>query len=432
MKELTGKSSRIFYGWWIVGACFLLSLYSGGIFVLGFTAFFEPIANEFGWSYTQVSLAASLRGANIGLLAPLMGFLVDRWGPRRLILGGIILLGIALILLSRVTSLSMFYGTFVIVAFGISGLSPTVLVTTLSNWFRRNAGMVTGIMACGFALGSLLVPVIVRLIDVYDWRTTVSILAVFTFAIGVPLSFLFRHKPEQYGYLPDGDQSNIQADKPVPEQAHEVELNIGAKEALKSRAFWHIGIAMTLLFMPISALVVHVMPYLSSVGIARSTSTMVATAIPLVSIVGRLSAGWLSDRYNKTRIATGFIVLVGLGLVFFNYILDERMWPVIPFVILFGIGWGSNLPMRAALVRGYFGRSNLGTIFGFMMGMTAMGGVLGPIIAGWVFDNWGSYHMVWLLFACLVFVASIIMATTPSVAANIRRGDNPEYFQGIN
>ena len=128
MKELTGKSSRVFYGWWIVGACFLLSLYTGGTFILGFTAFFEPIANEFGWSYTQVSLAASLRGANMGLLAPLMGFLVDRWGPRRLILGGIVLLGIALILLSRVTSLSMFYGTFIIVAFGISGLSPTVFI----------------------------------------------------------------------------------------------------------------------------------------------------------------------------------------------------------------------------------------------------------------------------------------------------------------
>ncbi len=426
MKDLTGKSSRVFYGWWIVGACFLLSLYTGGTFILGFTAFFEPIANEFGWSYTQVSLAASLRGANMGLLAPLMGYLVDRWGPRRLIFGGIILLGIALILLSRVTSLSMFYGTFIIVAFGISGLSPTVFIATVSNWFRRNAGIATGIMACGFALGSLLVPVVVRLIDVYDWRTAIFILAVFTFAIGVPLSLLFRHKPEQYGYLPDGDQNNtaIPAEKPVPGQAPEVEVNIGVKEALKSRAFWHIGLAMALLFLPLSAVVVHVMPYLSSVGITRATSTMVATAIPLVSIIGRLSSGWLGDKFNKTRIAAGFIVLVSLGLLFFSYVLDERMWPLIPFIILFGIGWGSNLPMRAALMREYFGRTNLGTLFGFMMGLVAIGGVMGPIIAGWVFDNWGSYHAVWLLFAFIVLLSSIIMATTPPVVANVRRDDN--------
>ena len=429
MKELTGKSSRVFYGWWIVGACFLLSLYTGGTFILGFTAFFEPIANEFGWSYTQVSLAASLRGANMGLLAPLMGFLVDRWGPRRLILGGIVLLGIALILLSRVTSLSMFYGTFIIVAFGISGLSPTVFISTVSNWFRRNAGIATGIMACGFALGSLLVPVVVRLIDVYDWRTAIFILAVFTFIIGVPLSFLFRHRPEQYGYLPDGDQINtvVHSEKPAQGKALEVEVNIGVKEALKSRAFWHIGLAMALLFLPLSAVVVHVMPYLSSVGITRSNSSMVATAIPLVSIVGRLSAGWLSDRLNKTRIAAGFIILVGLGLVCFSYVLNDRMWPLIPFIILYGIGWGSNLPMRAALMREYFGRSNLGTLFGFMMGFVAMGGVMGPIIAGWVFDNWGSYHAAWLLFACIVLIASIIMATTPSVAANVRQGDSEKF-----
>ena len=429
MKELTGKSSRVFYGWWIVGACFLISLYTGGTFILGFTAFFEPIANEFGWSYTQISLAASLRGANMGLLAPLMGFLVDRWGPRRLIFGGIILLGFALILLSRVTSLSMFYGTFIIVAFGISALSPTVLISTISNWFRRNAGIATGIMACGFALGSLLVPVVVRLIDVYDWRTTLFILAIFTFTIGVPLSLMVRHKPEQYGYLPDGDQSDfiITSDKPGPEQAFEVEVNIGVKEALKSRAFWHIGLAMVLLFLPLSAVVVHVMPYLSSVGIARSTSSMVATAIPLVSIVGRLSAGWLGDRFNKIRVATGFIILVGLGLLFFSYVLNDRMWLLIPFVILYGIGWGSNLPMRAALMREYFGRNNFGTIFGFMMGMVAIGGVIGPIIAGWVFDNWGSYHAAWLLFACIVLISSIIMATTPSVAANVRQGDSEKF-----
>jgi len=370
----------------------------------------------------------------MGLLAPLMGFLVDRWGPRRLILGGIILLGIALILLSRVTSLSMFYGTFVIVAFGISGLSPTVFISTVSNWFRRNAGIATGIMACGFAIGSLLVPIVVRLIDVYDWRTAIFILAMFTFIIGVPLSFLFRHKPEQYGYLPDGDQIDtaIPSEETTPAQPLEVEVNISVKEALKSRAFWHIGLAMSLLFLPLSAVVVHVMPYLSSVGIERSTSSMVATAIPLVSIIGRLSAGWLSDRFNKTQIASGFIIMVSLGLLFFSNVLAERMWPLIPFIILYGIGWGSNLPIRAALMREYFGRNNLGTLFGFMMGFVAIGGVLGPIIAGWVFDNYGSYHAAWLLFACAVLVSSIIMATTPPVAASMQISDNQKYLQDTN
>ena len=95
-----------------------------------------------------------------------------------------------------------------------------------------------------------------------------------------------------------------------------------------------------------------------------------------------------------------------------------------PFIILFSIGWGCNFPIRAALLMQHFGRSNFGTIFGFSMGMTALGAIIGPFLAGWVFDNWGSYHAAWLLFAGLVFVASAIMATMPTVVANIQRGDN--------
>ena len=103
--------------------------------------------------------------------------------------------------------------------------------------------------------------------------------------------------------------------------------------------------------------------------------------------------------------------MVGLGLICFNYVLNDRMWPLIPFVILYGIGWGSNLPMRAALMREYFGRNNFGTIFGFMMGMVAIGGVTGPIIAGWVFDNWGSYHPIWIAFAGTMGIPVMLILT---------------------
>jgi len=425
--HLNRGASRVFYGWWIVVACFIHGILQGGFVALGFTAFFEPIANEFGWSYTQISLAASLRGAEVGLLAPLTGFLVDSWGPRRLIFSGTILLGLALIFLSRITSLGMFYGAFALVAIGTSGLSPTVMITPVGNWFRRKVGVATGIMACGFALGGLLVPVVVTLIDVYDWRTAIFILGVGTWVIGLPLSLLVKHKPEQYGYLPDGEQNNtaIPHEGPVPEQTYEVD--IGVKDALKSRAFWHIGLAMTLVFLPISAVVVHVMPYLSSVGIARSTSSLVATATAVTSIVGRLISGWLADRFNKTRVATGFFAIMGLGLLFFSYASNEGMWLLMPFIILFGIGWGSNFPIRAALLREYFGRTKFGTIFGCMMGMIALGAIVGPLFAGWVFDNWGSYYAAWLMFACLIFVALIIMATTPPVGTSRQMADNAQF-----
>jgi len=117
---ISKKHPRVFYGWWVVGSCFLVALYVGGVIFYGFTAIFEPIADEFGWSYTQISLAASLRGLEVGLLSPFIGILVDRWGPRKLIFGGAIILGSGFILLSRTGSLGIFYGAFILIAIGVS------------------------------------------------------------------------------------------------------------------------------------------------------------------------------------------------------------------------------------------------------------------------------------------------------------------------
>ena len=205
--HLNWKPSKIFYGWWVVGACFLIWLFIGGFVTFGFTAFFEPIANEFSWSYTQISFAASLRGMETGILSPLLGLVVDRWGPRRLMFGGIVVIGIGLTLLSYTTSLGMFYGAFALVAIGISSsASPTVTTTAVANWFRRKSGIAIGVMTCGFALGGLMVPVIVRLIDIVGWKSAIFVLGLIIVLIGLPLSLLVRHKPEQYGYLPDGDR----------------------------------------------------------------------------------------------------------------------------------------------------------------------------------------------------------------------------------
>jgi len=423
MTALSNKLSNVFYGWWVVGACLLLSLYISGAVVLGFTAFFEPIADEFGWSHTQVSLAASLRGAEVGLLAPILGFLVDRWGPRRIVLSGVIIVGLGLIFLSRMTSLGMFYGAFVIVAIGDSGLSPTVLVTSVSNWFRKKLGLATGIMACGFALGGLLVGVVIVLIDTYGWRTAIFSLGIGMWVIGIPLSLLIRHKPEKYGYLPDGEKSEDLIPSELPSFGKGDDFEMGVKDAIKSRAFWSIGIAMSLTLLSISAIIVHIMPYLSSVGIERSTSAVVASTLPLISIIGRLGSGWLGDRFNKIQVAAGFFTLMGLGLLFLSYASEELVWLVIPFIILYGIGWGSNNPMRAALVGQYFGRRNFGTIFGLMMGMVAISAIVGPLFSGWVFDTWGSYHIAWLSFACLALASSIIIATMPAVSTNIQSND---------
>jgi MFS family permease len=386
---------------------------------MGFTAFFEPVVNEFGWSYAQVSLAYSLRGAEVGLLAPLIGLLIDRHGPRRLMFWGIIFIGLGLILMSRTNSLGMFYGAFVLIAIGMSGINYTVVATAVVNWFRRKIGIAMGIMASGFACGGLLVPLLVRLIDIYDWRFTSIILCLVIWVICIPLTMIVRGKPEQYGYLPDGEPSVDVTASEGNSKVVDREINVTAKQAIKSRAFWHIAASLALNSLVISAIITHIMPYLSSIGIARSDSGLVAMAIPLISIPGRIGSGWLGDRFNIVKIAAILMVLLGIGVLLFSYTHIIGIWVLILFALFYGIGMGGLGTIRAALLSMYFGRAAFGTIVGFSVGLTALCVVLGPLIAGWVFDIYNNYQPAWLLFTVLIVAAVIIMATTPRKISNL-------------
>ncbi|MFC1894231.1 MFS transporter [Chloroflexota bacterium] len=418
VMHLNQKPPRVFYGWWIVAASFFVSLYVGGVVGYSFTAIFQPIADEFGWSYTQISLAASLRGLEAGILAPLVGLVVDRWGPRRLMFAGSAIICLGLIVLSRTTSLGMFYAAYALMAIGVSGCSFTVLMTAVSRWFRKRAGIAFGIVSSGHGFSGLLIPVVVRLIDVYEWRMAMAILAVGMLLLGLPLSLLVRHKPEQYGYQIDGE---VNTDEGLV-RVQAVEVGVTAKQAIKSRAFWHIALAMACMFMIVTAVISHVMPYLSSIRVARVTSGLVASALPLLSIPGRLSFGWLADRFDKRRvIAVGFAI-VSLGMLLFAYLEIGGMWLLVPFVILFGIGWGGVFVMRMAMLREYFGRSRFGTIHGFMTAVIMLGQILGPPLAGLTFDKWGSYQCIWLVFAGLAVLGLFITATTPTTRNTIQYG----------
>ncbi len=385
---------KIFYGWWIVLACFLTNLYVSSIVFFGFTAFLDPLVREFGWSYTQVSFAASLRGLEMGILAPLVGFLADRFGSRKLIFSGVITVGFGLILLSLTRSLAMFYGSFILLAFGAGGCTSVVTMTAVANWFKKNVGIAFAVMASGFGASGLIVPLIVRLIDGYDWRTALIILGLGMWALGIPLSFVIRNKPEQYGYLPDGKL----ADGRISE--HEIQhekVEISFRKALKKRSFLYLNLAEVIRFMVLSAVVLHIMPYLGSMGMSRPTAGLVAAAIPLFSIIGRFGFGWLGDVFDKRYVIAVTFGFMSMGMLAFSHM--QSKWAIYLFLLLFSPGFGGGAVLRGAVLREYFGRDSFGKMIGILMGFASIGGILGPILAGWVFDTLGSYDFIWLVFA---------------------------------
>jgi OFA family oxalate/formate antiporter-like MFS transporter len=392
-------SKKIFYGWWIVLACSLIGFYVGGVIFYGFTAFFEPIRDEFGWSYTQISFAASLRGLEMGIFAPLVGFLVDRFGSRKLIFWGTITVGFGLIFLSRTQSLAMFYGSFLLIAFGAGGCAMVVTMAAVANWFHKHVGLALGVMASGVGASGLMVPLIVQLIGIFDWRTTLIVLGLGMWILGIPLSFVIRNKPEQYGYLPDGISKSDRMPNLEIQDTEVKTGEIGLKEALKNRAFLYLITVEAMRMMIIAAVVIHVMPYLSSLGLPRVSAGLIAGAIPLSSIIGRFVFGWLGDFFNKWFVMTWSFCMISLGMLAFCYV--QVVWIAFIFLLLFSPGYGGGIVLRGAILREYFGRNSFGKMIGITMGSASIGGIIGPTITGWVFDTFGTYRIIWLVFCGL-------------------------------
>jgi MFS family permease len=382
---------NLYYGWWIVLACFVINLYVGGIIFFSFTAFFEPIQQEFGWSYTQISLATSLRGLEMGIFAPIVGFLVDRFGSRKLLLGGTIVIGIGLVLLSFTHSLLMFYLCFLFIALGAGGCTSVVTMTAVAIWFKKNVGLALGIMASGFGAGGLIIPLIVSMIDASGWRLTLVILGVGMWLLGVPLSLIVRDRPDQLGLSPDGPltESSTTSDQgESPEKTKRAFL-----EMIKKRSFLYLNIAETVRMMTVTAVVTHLMPYLSSIGIPRATSGAVAAALPLVSIVGRFGFGWWGDRFDKRIVLATTFFLMSAGVFAFCYV--QSFWVLLLFILLFAPGFGGSMVLRGAILQEYYGMASFGKMLGIVMGSASSGGIIGPTLAGWAFDTLGSYTAVW-------------------------------------
>ncbi|MEW6334087.1 MAG: MFS transporter, partial [Thermodesulfobacteriota bacterium] len=286
--------SGIFYGWWILLACFLISIITGAVTFFGFTAFFDPLVREFGWSHTQVSFALSLRGIEMSLLSPLVGFLVDRLGSRRLALWGVITIGIGFIMLSFTRTLWMFYASIILIAFGGGGCTGVVLMHVITNWFQSKVGLALGILTSGFGASGFLIPVIVWLIDAFGWRSAVVILGAGTWLIGIPLVFVIRNTPEEYGLRPDGRKTDLQ---PAPKK-DKVEAGAGRiriAHVIRNRAFLFLALSEAIRMMVVAAVITHIMPYLNVLQIPRATAGMIAAGLSVISILGRLGFGWLAD-----------------------------------------------------------------------------------------------------------------------------------------
>ena len=396
---------KIFYGWVIVAAGLFLSTYNSLLFVYGFTAFMTPMTKTFGWNYTHVSFASSLRGLETGTLDPLVGAAADRWPARRLMITGLVIYALGVLLISQSTNLGMFYAGFLVVGLGGAISITMVPSTVIARWFRKNIGKASGLLAVGVALGGMFTPLIVKSIDAFTWQNTMVYLALGLLVLGIPVAFVFRNSPEEYGMRPDGEQQD--------ESTAVAGMNTGVtvKEALKMRAFWSIGIGTMLQMLPIHAVSLHMMPYLTSLGIERENAAIAVTTFSIVTVAARLLYGVFADIYRKKYVLSVSMLVTSAGLLFFQSLDGSSFAMVVVFAVVYGIGAAGSMPLRTPIIREYFGVKKFGTIFGILALFLTVGTAAGAPFAGWIYDTRGEYYPVWLIYAGLSALGMILILT---------------------
>ena len=405
----------VFYGWWIVLAGSISQAYTSGTFWQGFGAFFDPIIEQFGWSRALTAGAMSLQRTESGAISPFVGWFIDRFGPRNVMLFGTFLTALGFILLSRIQELWQFYAAFLVLTIGLSFGTFLIVTTAVANWFVESRSKALSFTMAGSGLGGILVPVVIWVIATTDWRTGLVIVGVGCLVVGIPVSFVMKSRPEDYGMLPDGalpperGEGQAQSSDAAPRRsALSGEVTMTTMQALRSRVFWQLAIAMGVSGMVMSASI-HQIPAITSYGLSREIAGFAILGVSMFSVAGRLGSGYFGDRLDKRQVIAVALLFQFVGTIVFAF--SSEIWHLVIFVILWGFGFGASIPVRFALIADLFGRRHYGSIMGTLMTTSAVFGVVAPVLVGWLADIRENYREPFVLMAFSVLIAIPMILT---------------------
>jgi len=402
--------SRFYYGWRMVGVVCAIRILGGGLHGYGFTVFFLPITQDLGLTRAATSLAFSLARAEGAIEGPVVGYLVDRYGPRPMIVSAALLTGIGYILLSWVDS----YLSFLVVYVGVISLaftagfaqSPMVLA---NSWFiRQRARAMTVVSAAVPVGGAVISPLLALGVNAWGWRWAAFVAGWILLIACIPLSLLIKRSPESMGLLPDGDPPERTSGASEPKK--KLGDNLGATEtttrnAMKTFVYWVIVLAMMARVAAHSTVIVHFIPLMVWKGVSQEWAAFLLGSFAFLNLVAHFFLGWIADRVNKPRLMSACMLVPALSVPLLVW--GESIWVLLIFTCLYTVV-DASFPIGWATVGDFFGRKYFGTIRGTMSFFYMWGGVVGPVIAGAVYDQSQSYTAVlWGLFVVLSIATAL-------------------------
>jgi MFS family permease len=389
--------SRLYPGWIMVGIVCAMRALGGGLHGYGFTVFFLPVSHDLGLNRAQTSLAFSLARAEGAIEAPLIGYIVDRFGPRPLMVAAALLAGVGYIALSWVDS----YFAFLLVYLGLislaysAGFIQTPMVIA-NNWFIRLRGRAMTMVGSAVTIGgTLITPGLAAIVTYFGWRWGAFIAGCIFLLVCIPLSLKVVRAPESMGLAPDGELaanfSPIGGAAGESDRARLIAPDVTATEALRNWAFWSLAFSMLVRVATQSTMMVHFIPIMVWKGLTQERAALLLSAFALFNLFFHFLLGWIADRVNKPKLLTLWLVIpVGAILILLHGESSAALWL---FAGLFA-ALDAAFPVTWAICGDFFGRKHFATIRGNMTFCYMWGSAVGPVLAGYLFDRTQSYGAV--------------------------------------
>lgn len=403
----------LFFGWKVVGAGAAIQALHSGLLTQAFGSYAVLLERQFGWSKTNFSVAFSLMRAESGLLGPAQGWALERYGTKLVMQVGVLVMGFGMIGFSQIRTLWQFFLALGLAAVGAS-LSGFLSITSATvGWFERNRAKALSLSGTGFAIGGIVTPGVVWVLRTLGWRWTAALSGIVIVVVAYPLSAMFGQTPAERGDHVDGiPPGTSAATKPRAEGVSDVHFTAG--DAVRTRAFWMISLGHATALLVVGAVIAHLALYLTSEqGFSLQEASFVGGAMPLLQFVGQIGGGVLGDRMNKRVLASGAMIGHMIGLLLLTYATSRWMiWLFVPF---HGLAWGVRGPLMQALRADYFGATSFAKIMGLSSLVVMMGMMGGPLVAGILADQTGSYRVGFTVLALLAGAGMLffVFATPP-------------------
>ena len=402
IDKLFRPNGKVFYGWWIVAIAALIQFIGGVLWMQSYGLYTVVLHEEFSWSMTILSGAFALTRVESGLLGPLQGWLVDRYGPRIILTVGLVMFGIGFLLLSQTDSLLSYYLIVFVISVGVSLGGFHTLMVSIVNWFQKHRTKAVAWSQMGYSVGGLCVPVVAWGLEWDDWRTVAMISGGMIVLLGIPAVQWIRHRPEEKGMQVDG----IVQKEEVQTKIRDAGSSFTWRDAVRTPAFWLISAGHGIALLSVSSVIVHMVPHLTKgVGLGLTEASLIFSLVSIFQLIGLGIGGVLGDIFNKRLIAMTCMLFHGSGMLILAYF--EAFPMLILACVLHGLAWGTRGPLMVAIRADYFGPRSFGTIMGISSLIVMLGMMGGPMICGVIVDTYGSYEMAFQLVAFLSLAGAL-------------------------